>query len=151
MDKNSTHSTDRVFDYEDMRIRRNRSNPVAQHLGVDLTVLREGYAEAEIPIQDFMRNPVGSVHGGIHYTLADIAASAAAYSHGDPVSTMNCDYQYLRAALADCTRLIASAVEVKYGRRVSVVRVEVKDQNGKLLSMGTFTIAFLPKDKDRIQ
>ena len=62
---------------------RNEMNPFAQMLHIDATDLSEGYARAEMPVTEELYNPQGAVHGGVLYTLSDIAGGNAAASHGD--------------------------------------------------------------------
>ena len=45
--------------------------PFANSLGLRLTDMRDGHVEGEIPITPALFNPIGSIHGGVYYTLAD--------------------------------------------------------------------------------
>ncbi len=121
---------------------RNKMNPFARMLHMDTVELREGYAKATMPVGDELRNPQGAVHGGVLYTLADVAGGNAAASHGEWIATMNADFHYLRPALK-LTSLEAEAVELKYGKRACVYDVKVRDQDGVVLAAGTFTYASL--------
>ena len=127
---------------EEIRDYRNRSNPFGVMLHAETVELALGYAKAVMPITDEMRNPQGAIHGGVLYTLADLAGGNAAASHGEWIATVDADMHYLRPAL-NLTGLVAEAREVKYGRRISVYSVEVSDQDGNVLAVGTFTFASL--------
>ena len=127
---------------EEIRDYRNKSNPFGVMLHAETVELALGYAKAVMPITDEMRNPQGAIHGGVLYTLADLAGGNAAASHGEWIATVDADMHYLRPAL-NLTGLVAEAREVKYGRRISVYSVEVSDQDGNVLAVGTVTFASL--------
>ena len=127
---------------EEIRDYRNKSNPFGVMLHAETVELALGYAKAVMPITDEMRNPQGAIHGGVLYTLADLAGGNAAASHGEWIATVDADMHYLRPAL-NLTGLVAEAREVKYGRRISVYSVEVSDQDGNVLAVGIFTFASL--------
>lgn len=130
------------MDYAAILKFRNDMNPFAQMLHIHATDLTEGYARAEMPVSDELYNPQGSVHGGVLYTLADIACGNAAASHGIWIATLDSNMNYLRPAMRP-TLLVAEARELKYGKRVSVYEVKVMDQSGTVLAAGTFTFASL--------
>lgn len=121
---------------------RNDMNPFAQLLHIEATELGDGYAKAEMAVSEELYNPQGAVHGGVLYTLSDIASGNAAASHGEWIATLDASMNYLRPALRP-TKLIADAHELKYGKRVSVYDVKVTDQDGTVLTTGTFTFASL--------
>ena len=127
---------------------RNQMNPFARMLHIETVELREGYAKAVMPVGEELRNPQGAVHGGVLYTLADVAGGNAAASHGEWIATLDADFHYLRPALR-LTSLTAEATELKYGKRVSVYDVKVMDQEGTVLAAGLFTFAALGRKIQR--
>lgn len=133
-----------MIDYAKILDYRNRTNAFSLLLHVETVELREGYARAVMPVSPQLRNPQGAVHGGVLYTIADIAGGNASASHGEWIATMCADFHYLRPAL-NVTSLTAEAREVKYGKRACVCNVEVKNQNGEPLACGTFTFSRLGK------
>lgn len=48
-------------------------NTYAKTIGLEMLELREGYAEGRIPVKEESKNPLGTMHGGCLYSLADIA------------------------------------------------------------------------------
>ena len=117
---------------------RNQTNAFARSIGLGLTFLEEGHAVTEMDITENQLNPIGSVHGGCLYTAADVAAGAAAISFGDVVTTVDSSFRYLRPGL-NTTRIKADAVAVKHGKRLTVIQVNVFNQNDTLLCIGTFS------------
>ena len=133
-----------MSDYTKILEYRNKTNAFSRLLHIETVELREGYARAVMPVGDELRNPQNAVHGGVLYTLADIAGGNAVASHGEWIATMNADFHYLRPAL-NITSLTAVAHEIKHGKRARVCYVEVSDQDGTVLACGTFTFAGLGK------
>ena len=117
---------------------RNQTNAFARSIGLGLTFLEEGHAVTEMEITENQLNPIGSVHGGCLYTAADVAAGGAAISVGDVVTTVDSSFRYLRPGL-NTTRIKADAVAVKHGKRLTVIQVNVFNQNDTLLCIGTFS------------
>lgn len=132
------------MDYKKLLEHRNESNEFAKRSGIRTTVIREGYAQTRI--DDCMRvtNPIGSVHGGCLYTLADVAAGSAASSHGQWAVTLMGNMNYLKAGNKPKT-LSAETKEIKCGRTIAVYEVSVWQDDAILLATGTFTMYFLDK------
>ena len=62
--------------------RLNNDDKFAKSIGAQLTEVREGYACAELIVEDRHLNGAGVCQGGVIYTLADLAFAAVANSHG---------------------------------------------------------------------
>ena len=69
------HFYEKLIDY------RNRQG-MAPQIGAQMTKITEGHAWAELTVQPNQQNLIGSVHGGILMTFADVVAAAAAWSYG---------------------------------------------------------------------
>ena len=117
---------------------RNRTNAFANYIGLKLTDMSEGFAAMEMDTPEMATNPIGSVHGGVLFTAADVAAGSAALSYGSQVVTMSSSFHYLSPGLGT-TRIRAEGRVIKHGRRVSVVQVDVLNQDGVILRTGTFS------------
>lgn len=126
------------MDYERLRELRNSTNPFARHLGLTITAIRDGEAEAELPVTSDYLNPGGSVHGGCLYTLADAVGGAAASSCGMHIATVDSSFHFLRAGL-QTSRLTGRARAIKRGKRLLVYEVTVYDDQDSLLAQGIFT------------
>lgn len=124
---------------------RNRDNHFARMLGISVVEMRRGFAKASMAISKEMKNPIGSVHGGCLFTLADVVCGAAASSYGMQVTTLDSSFHYLRAGLDDSRELFGTAQAVKHGKRVTVLETKISDQTGRVLCTGTFTYMSLGK------
>ncbi len=126
------------MDFEKLAAYRNEHNPFARKLGIHLEEIRQGYARAVKIVEPEEANPAGVTHGGVYFTMADVACGAASSSWGYVTVTLNAQYNFLRSAKVG-DRLVAEAREVKHGRTVNVYEARVTDQAGALLGTGTFT------------
>ena len=127
------------MDFEKLRAYRNRTNAFANHVGVVVTKIEEAYAEAELELRAEHLNPMGYVHGGVLYTIADITAGAATVSLGTNAVTVSGEYHYL-APGKDTRSLKAIARPIKKGAKLLVFDLEVYTAEEKLIGKGTFTI-----------
>ena len=130
------------MDFEKIIEKRNEANVFAKKLGNRLTELSLGYAVAEADVDETSLNPQQVVHGGLLYTLADVAGGGASCTHGYYVATANANFHYLRAGI-NTKKLIATATEVKAGHTIMVYEIDVKDQDGNELAKGLFTFVSL--------
>lgn len=117
-------------------------NAYASHLGIELMELDPGYAKARMRYSIELVNPYGSVHGGVLYSLADIIAGLAACTYGNYSSTIDGTMNFVRPAM-NTGYIYCEAFEVRQGRRVSVYRVELRNDEGLLLDTGSFSFYML--------
>ena len=102
-------------------------------LGIKVTDIEVGWARAEMEYSSAHRNPNGSVHGGVIFSLADSVAGTAACTHGSMVTTSSGSIYFLHAAFRP-KKLIAEAMELKAGRNLMVYDVKIKTDKGKLVA-----------------
>jgi uncharacterized protein (TIGR00369 family) len=87
-------------------------------------------------------NPFGSVHGGSTAALIDSAAGSAIAAGCAPDSDRimgTIDMQVHFLARAKGSELTAEGRMVRAGRAVAVAQVEVRDDQGELVALGTAT------------
>ena len=113
-------------------------NEFVKLVGVEFTAFEEGYARAELEIQDKHKNYAGSVHGGCLYTLADTVTATAMATYGYRGTTLSGSMNYLRPAIG-AKRLIAEARVVRHGRKITVIDVTIMSEQQKLFANGSFT------------
>ncbi|WP_138159960.1 PaaI family thioesterase [Peptoniphilus catoniae] len=123
---------------------RNEQNLYAIHLGIITTKMEEGYAKGEISLKKEYFNPMGSVHGGLIFSLADTIAGSASVSYGSKTATLSSNMNFVSAAF-NTEKIVADAKVVKRGKKVIVVEVTVSDDKNKAVALGTFTFFNLEK------
>lgn len=89
-------------------------------------------------------NNYGMVHGGVLLNLADNVAGLAAYIDGRHYMTQNCGFQFL--ANTNHGDVFAAATVLHRGRTVASIRVEITDENGRLLSEGLFSMFHVERE-----
>ena len=130
------------MNYQEFMEHRNSINRFARHVHCRLTEVREGYAKAQTLIDEDSVNPVGSVHGGCIYTTADVACGAAAASYGQPVTTVDSSFSFMRAGLG-IRSMTGEAEVIKRGKKLLFVRASIRDDKGTELAEGMFTFMTL--------
>lgn len=105
--------------------------------GIQVLEIRAGYAKGMIEVKKHHTNPIGLVHGGCIYTMADTIAGIAANTHGEIVVTTNSSFSFLASAV-DTAVITAEANEVRHGRKLSVYDVKIRNEKEELIATGTF-------------
>jgi len=107
---------------------------LAGRLGIRLTRFEPGHAVTEMDIRpEHHHNGMGMLHGGVIFTLADVAFAAAANAAEYNAVGVSCQISYLRAARAG--RVVATARVRGESRRLGHYEVEVRDEQGELLAV----------------
>ena len=117
------------------------------HVGLKVTDVGEGYAKGELELEPVHGNPIGSVHGGVLFTLSDNVAGIAATTRGYIVTTMNASIHYINPAIRSSI-LFAEAKEVKSGKRTAVYDVDITDDLGVHISTARFSFFHLKEYED---
>ena len=107
-----------------------RAEPWARSLGIEYVDLRPGYCRLRLQLKPHMTNFQGFPHGGVIFTLADVAFGAACNSHGETAVALSVTIDFLAAVTAEAT-LVAEAREVKQGRRAGFYEVSVATEDGE--------------------
>jgi len=111
-----------------------RRDPFANHLGAEIEVIAPGYSRVSLIVTEEMLNFHGTVHGGILFSLGDIAFSAAGNGGGQTAVALNVNISYLRAAQAG-DHLVAEAREIHGGGRTAVYDITISHaQTGELIA-----------------
>ena len=105
--------------------------------GAMVTFAGGGEAEGELIIRPETRNPMGGVHGGALFTLADTVAGTAAFTTGRNCVTLDSSMQFLAAARGDKVRCVARPK--KTGRTIMVYEISITDSEERLVATGIFT------------
>lgn len=103
-----------------------------------ITVLSEGYAEAEMPVSENKLNGLDVVQGGAIYTLADFAFAGASNANKDDRRCIGSatSINYIRPGTG--TKLKAVAKIIHAGKKTCLSTVEVFNDQNKLIATATF-------------
>ncbi|MDP2626696.1 MAG: hotdog fold thioesterase [Candidatus Rokubacteria bacterium] len=105
------------------------SEPWAHALGVEYEEIGPGYCRVALTLQPHMLNHQGSPHGGVIFSLADVAFGVACNSHGETAVALTMTITFL-ATVAPGSRLIAEGQERRQGRRAGFYDIRVRTDDG---------------------
>ncbi len=132
-----------MIDFEKMKKFRNEQKAFIKYIGFQILDIKEDYAQGEVVLREIHGNPIGSVHGGVLFSIADtIGGVAASSSAGSMCTTVNGNINYMNPALG-CKKLIGTAHTVKAGHNLAVVHVDITDENDRLLACAQMTYHYL--------
>ena len=115
----------------------NRDDHFCRYNNIRLDILTLGYAEAVMDITSNTMNGLGIAQGGSIFTLSDLAFAGAANSHGMRTVGFNSSINFIRPGTGK--QLRAKAFEVSRGHRTCVYRVEVFNDDDKIVAHGSFS------------
>ncbi len=121
------------------------TNPYHQSLGVTVVERRPSYGRIVLKKDQNTPGGIGgSVHGGVLAAMVDIAMLVAIFAESRegevPAGTAELSITYLRQAHGD--NIYASATVVKRGRQLSLIEVDITDDDERLCARGRTLYAF---------
>lgn len=116
-----------------------------KNMGLEITEIDENHAVGRVHFDEKIQNPYGTAHGGFLFALADtVAGSAAAVAAGVFCTTIDGSMNYLEPGWK--TEYIwCYAYIIRVGKQLVNVRVEIKDDDGKMIDTGDFNYFKLEK------
>lgn len=123
--------------YEEMLARVNQDNSFMRHNGIRAVAVSLKEAETEAKVSEEMLNPYRLAHGGLYFTMMDIASGVAARADGRRYVTLNCSTSFHKSAVEGMVLRAVGRV-VQRSRAVCVVQAEVRDTAGVLYASGSF-------------
>lgn len=109
-----------------------RADRFAAHVGIEVLEGGDGRARTRLVLQPHHLNGLGSIQGGVLFTLADLAFAVAVNSRGVKATGLNASINWLKPAREGT--LFAEAVEVSCSRRIATYSVRVTDAGGTLIA-----------------
>ena len=114
-------------------------------LGITLVEQRAGYGRIVLTrTNETPKGIGGSVHGGVLATMVDeamlVAVFAALREGEQPAGTAELNISYLHPAHSE--KVFATANEVKRGRQLAVIEVDITDSDDRLCAKSRVTYAF---------
>ena len=120
----------------------NSANVFANAIGIEATVLRDGYAEAVLTIRPEHSNTMGNLHGGLLFTLADCTTGFASKTTGKRTVTLEAKINYLRPVSVNNKYLKAIAQSKHVGRTIGVYSCDIFNESEEVVSTALFTFHF---------
>ena len=100
------------------------NDPYVKFLGIRIDKVEKGYSLCSLVITDHMLNFLGLIHGGLIFSLADVAFSAASNSDHFPSYALDISGTFLKSADVGDT-VSAEARLIHATKRTGLYRMEV--------------------------
>lgn len=125
------------------------AQPYHQYLGFKVVECHGGFCQLKIEAHSKILNLMGTVHGGVIYSLCAVASSLAALSTLDSSQyTVASDFNISVLRAVSSGTLSIEARVLKSGAKLVFVQTEVCNEQGKLIASGRVTKCILPlRDK----
>lgn len=114
----------------------NSNDRFANSIGAQLTEIREGYARAELVVEERHLNGANVCQGGVMYTLADLAFAGVANCHGILTLGISNTITFLKSGQLG-ERIIAECVELLDHHKLPYCDIKVTNNKGELLAVMT--------------
>jgi uncharacterized protein (TIGR00369 family) len=115
--------------------------PIAELMGFEVLEVAHGWAVFACEPQEWMYNPIGSVHGGVAATLLDSCMGCAVHTAleaGVGYTTTDLQVRYIRGMSHATGRVLAEGRVVHRGRRTATAEGRLfVESDEKLLAHGT--------------
>ena len=112
------------------------------HNGIRLTDVDDLYGAVEVTLTPQSMNPMKTAHGGLIFSLLDVAAGVAARSGGRMTVTQNANIYFLRPGV-NTEKLTAKGRVIKEGRHTGLCEAEIFMDDGTLIAKGTATVFYI--------
>lgn len=123
-------------------------NTLIETLNIEFTAVGEDFLSAKMPVTPKVHQPFGLLHGGASIVLAETLGSTLSnilIDNSKEVAVgQHVDANHLRAK-RDGT-VFGHATVVKKGRTSHLIKIEIKDENDKLICYTHLTNAIIPTD-----
>lgn len=106
---------------------------VAVHYGMRLLSIDEGTAVVSMTVREDMQNALGICHGGIVFSLADVAFAYACNSRNRRTVALACTINFVAAPPLDEV-LTACAREVAATGKTGIYDIAVTDRKGAVIA-----------------
>lgn len=103
-------------------------------MGVRVEEIREGYSRLGMTVRPDMLNGIGTVHGGIPFSLADSAFAFACNSRNNLSVALDCSITFTKSIHAGDV-LTAEAQEIHNGRSTGVYVITITNQEKQQVAL----------------
>lgn len=121
------------------------NNPYLKMNHIEVEEIRRDYVRLYVDLVPELCNPYGMAHGGLLFTLSDCCAGINARTDGKRYVTLDSDFHFMSSITKG--RITAESYVLRRGGRVCVLRTTTHDEDGKVLTDGTFTMYCIGKAK----
>jgi len=122
-------------------------NTLMQQLGIEYLEKREGYVKARMPVDERTKQPMGILHGGASFALAETIGSLGSALLLDldkyDVRGANINANHVGAISSGWVYGVAEIIH--RGRYTHVWNINITDEEGRLISVSRLTNMIIEK------
>ena len=122
---------------------------MVEHVGIKFTEIGPDYIQAEMPVDNRTKQPLGLMHGGASVVLAETLGSVGAtlllemgkqYAVGLEINT-----NHIKAVKSG--KVLGRATPAHIGKRTQVWSIETRTESDELVAISRITMAILDNKK----
>ncbi len=106
----------------------------ARLLDIEIHEAADGQSYVSMPLTEHTANALGNVHGGVFFSLADMAFATASNSEGSLSVAVEASIQYMAPVKSE-GRLEARGKKIRETRRLGFYRIEITRPDGDLVAV----------------
>ncbi|WP_010134913.1 PaaI family thioesterase [Ochrovirga pacifica] len=122
-------------------------NTLMETLEIEYTDIGENFLVATMPVSSKVHQPMGLLHGGATVALAESVGSAASFLFVNPeefiVKGIEISANHLKSKKKGL--VTAKAINLHKGKTTHLWQVEIRDEEGAMISICKITNIVLPK------
>lgn len=115
---------------------------LSQSLGMEFTVVRNGYIEAKMPVDQRTQQPYGLLHGGASAALAETLGSFGSHylvaADGGIAVGVELNVNHIKSKRNGV--VTGKATIIHQGKSLHLWNIEVVDEEGKLIAVSRLTV-----------
>ncbi|MEZ0343395.1 MAG: hotdog fold thioesterase [Caldimicrobium sp.] len=119
--------------YEKVKEHIRKYDRLFDFLEAEITDMGEGYAEVVMEVKDKHLNSAEVCHGGVIFTLADLAFALASNSYGTLALAIHVSISFIKAVKAG-DKLVARAQEFSKGKTLATYHVTITKNDGEKIA-----------------
>jgi acyl-CoA thioesterase len=108
-------------------------------LGAEVLEVSPGYAKVALTVEDKHLNAADVCHGGVLFSLSDLAFALASNSHGYLALAMEVSISFLKAVSVG-ESVVAEATEENLGKKTATYIMRVKNEKGEKVALCKGTV-----------
>ncbi len=108
-------------------------------LGVEVLEVSPGYAKVALTVEDMHLNAADVCHGGVLFSLSDLAFALASNSYGSLALALEVSMSFLKAVSLG-ERILAEAKEGYLGKRTATYIMTVTNARGEMIALTKGTV-----------
>lgn len=123
-----------------------KASPFDQHYGLEVEEATDELVRARVPVREYLLQPVGLVHGGVHASIAEALASYGTNVGVVPEGNIGLGQSNHSSFLRPISEGTIHAVARRRhrGRTTWIWDVDLTDDDGRLCAVSRVTIAVRP-------